>query len=506
MTLINPDNAVVDDPAPGALEWLIPFEPRRGLANGHLQTIVGNFLPRPAFRLSVVSETVEVDPADGSRVLCHCHWQPDPVRAARLTLVLVHGLEGSSDSRYIQGIASRAWDAGCNVVRMNMRTCGGTETLTPTLYHSGLSGDVGVVVRHYAGQFGLRQVALAGYSMGGNLVLKLAGELGSRPPLCAVAAVCPAIDLAPGADALHEPLNRAYEWRFLVGLLARYNRKAKLFPDIYAPRNSIGPVRSIREFDNKIVARYWGFRDADDYYHRAASARVVDRIAVPTLISAVERLMQGVRAGGKVDGRADRGYGAQEGAGCPTPRPVQAPGCLPSSSPQAPLGAGRIVRHNGAPHADIAGESGVIKRGRQRLRAATGAHIHANDIASGSPGAGGDTLDVAGVRRALEAVNQQQGEPCRSHWIGLPVAMAKHPAAIGRVHLDRLGDSRETEGRPGKEVPDNRLQVAIRQAVHRLKRDEPPRRSIGRIVNHSVVWDFQDHGNLGNTGLLPVGP
>ncbi len=284
VTLINPDNAVVDDPAPGALEWLIPFEPRRGLANGHLQTIVGNFLPRPAFRLSVVSETVEVDPADGSRVLCHCHWQPDPVRAARLTLVLVHGLEGSSDSRYIQGIASRAWDAGCNVVRMNMRTCGGTETLTPTLYHSGLSGDVGVVVRHYAGQFGLRQVALAGYSMGGNLVLKLAGELGSRPPLCAVAAVCPAIDLAPGADALHEPLNRAYEWRFLVGLLARYNRKAKLFPDIYAPRNSIGPVRSIREFDNKIVARYWGFRDADDYYHRAASARVVDRIAVPTLI------------------------------------------------------------------------------------------------------------------------------------------------------------------------------------------------------------------------------
>ena len=213
--------------------------------------------------------------ATGSRSRCE---------PARLTLVLVHGLEGSSDSRYIQGIAARAWDAGCNVVRMNMRTCGGTETLTPTLYHSGLSGDVGVVVRHYAERFGLERVALAGYSMGGNLVLKLAGEWGSRPPLCAVAAVCPAIDLAPGADALHEPLNRAYEWRFLRGLLARYSRKAKLFPDIYAPRKSIGPVRSIREFDNKIVARYWGFRDADDYYHRAASARVVDRIAVPTLI------------------------------------------------------------------------------------------------------------------------------------------------------------------------------------------------------------------------------
>ena len=277
-------NAVVDSPPRGLPVGFPSFEPCRGLSSGHLQTIVGNFLPRPAFRLSAVSETVEVDPADGSRVLCHCHWQPEAVRAERLTVVLVHGLEGSSDSRYIQGIAARAWDAGWNAVRMNMRTCGGTETLTPTLYHSGLSGDVGVVVGHYAEKFGLKRVALVGYSMGGNIVLKLAGEWGTQPPLCAVAAVCPAIDLAPGADALHEGLNRLYEWRFLLGLLARYSRKAKLFPGIYATPKDIGLVRSIRDFDNKIVARYWGFRDADDYYHRAASARVVDQIAVPTLV------------------------------------------------------------------------------------------------------------------------------------------------------------------------------------------------------------------------------
>jgi uncharacterized protein len=263
--------------------WLTPFKPCRGLSFGHLQTIVGNFLPRPDFQLPAVSETVEVDPANGSRVLCLCHWQPEDVRAKRLTLVLVHGLEGSSNSGYILGIAVRAWAAGLNVVRMNMRTCGGTETLTPTLYHSGLSGDLGAVMHHYAAQFGLERMALVGYSMGGNMVLKLAGEWGNQPPLRAVAAVCPAIDLGPGSDALHEPLNRLYEWYFLRKLLARYARKAELFPGIYASRKTIGPVRSIRQLDN-IVAHYWDFRDADDYYDRAAAARVVDRVAVPTLI------------------------------------------------------------------------------------------------------------------------------------------------------------------------------------------------------------------------------
>jgi hypothetical protein len=263
--------------------WLTKFEPHPWLANGHLQTIVGNFLPRPAFLLPTVAETVEVDPADGSRVLCHCHWQPERVRADRLTAVMVHGLNGSSDSRYIRGIAALAWDAGMNVVRMNMRNCGGSDALTPTLYHSGRSADVGAVVHYFTERFGLERVALVGYSMGGNLVLKLAGEWGMRAPLVAVATVCPAIDLAAGADALHEPRNRIYEWHFLHALKQRFRRKAEMFPDVYR-NSSAGPVRSIREFDQKIIAPYCGFRDADDYYFRAASARVIDRVAVPSLV------------------------------------------------------------------------------------------------------------------------------------------------------------------------------------------------------------------------------
>ena len=267
--------------------WFTPFHPHPALTNGHLQTILGNFFPRPLFDIPSTEELVVVDPVDNSRILCHCHWQPEPVRADRLTVVLLHGLEGSSDSRYIRGIAARAWAAGMNVVRMNMRNCNNTEELTPTLYHSGRSGDVAAVVDHFTAQFGLHRVALVGYSMGGNMVLKLAGEWGNRPPLVAVATVCPAIDLAAGSDALHEPRNRLYEMRFLRGLRRRLRRKSELFPAVYNLSN-LGPIRSIREFDNQIVALHCGFRDADDYYYRSAAARVIDRIAVPTLILAAQ--------------------------------------------------------------------------------------------------------------------------------------------------------------------------------------------------------------------------
>ena len=265
--------------------WFRPFEPHPWLLNGHLQTIAGNFFPRPAFRLITTTEMVEVDVTDGSRILCHCHWQPEPERSARLTAILVHGLEGSSDSRYMRGIATRAFAAGMNVVRMNMRNCGGSDALTPTLYHSGRSADVGAVVTYFSERFALQRVAIVGYSMGGNLALKLAGEWGARRggPLAAIATVCPVIDLAASADALHEPENRVYEWRFLRGLMRRMRRKAELFPNIYQFDN-IGPIRSIREFDQKIVAPYCGFLGADDYYYRAASARVLDCIALPTLI------------------------------------------------------------------------------------------------------------------------------------------------------------------------------------------------------------------------------
>jgi predicted alpha/beta-fold hydrolase len=265
-----------------------PFHPRPWLSNGHIQTIAGNFLPRVNHLPAPTAEFVEVEPATptqiSSQVLCHCHWQPEAVRADRLTVIVLHGLEGSSDSQYVVGNANKMFRAGFNVIRMNMRNCGGTEALSPTLYHSGLSGDIHAVLSTLAARIGLNRFALCGYSMGGNLVLKLAGELGaSEPRLLAATTVSPALDLGPSAQALHAPINRLYELRFLRGLSRRYRHKAELFPTLYDPTRA-DRLRSLIEFDDRITAPYSGFQDAADYYYRAAAARVLSRIAVPTLI------------------------------------------------------------------------------------------------------------------------------------------------------------------------------------------------------------------------------
>jgi uncharacterized protein len=265
------------------------FQPRRFIINGHLQTIMGNYLPRLNSLPAPEATLVEVSPATvsqiASQVLCHCHWQPEDVRSLRPTAILVHGLEGSSNSQYVIGNSNKLWRAGCNIIRMNMRNCGGTEALTPTLYHSGLSDDVLAVMNFFIAQHGLRSMSLIGYSMGGNLVLKLAGELGSAAPqeLHSVIGVSPALDLGPSADALHRTHNRLYELKFLRALLSRYRRKVALFPHVYDPNLAIG-VRSLRELDDRITALYSGFAGAEDYYYRAAAARVIDQIAVPTLI------------------------------------------------------------------------------------------------------------------------------------------------------------------------------------------------------------------------------
>jgi len=259
----------------------LEFRPRRFLRGGHIQTIASFLLPRQFSLPSPEERLIEVEP--GIPVLCHCHWQPE--RRAALTVIVVHGLEGSSESKYMLGIAEKGLAAGMNVVRMNQRTCGGTDALAPTFYHSGRSADVAAVAKDLIKTDGISRFGLCGFSMGGNLALKTAGEWGNAGPreFAAVAAVCPAIDLAASADALHSPANRLYEQYFLWQLRARMRRKAECFPGRY-DLSRIEGLKSLRDFDDRVTAFYSGFEGATDYYARAAAANVIDKIAVPGYI------------------------------------------------------------------------------------------------------------------------------------------------------------------------------------------------------------------------------
>jgi predicted alpha/beta-fold hydrolase len=247
-------------------------------------TLAGRYWPRSLTRLPAgVERYFEVEP--GIRLLAHCHWQQDGAR--RPAIVIVHGLEGSSDSRYVLGTAEKAWVAGFHVVRMNQRNCGGTEALAPTLYNSGLSGDYRAVVRALAEAYELTEIFLAGFSMGGNLVLKAAGEFGREPAppaaFAGVAAVCPALDLAACVDAIHEPRNAFYERYFVRNLIKRYRYKVALFPQHFK-LDGVDRVRTIRDFDDVITAPYCGYGNAVNYYDRASAKHVLDSIAVPVMV------------------------------------------------------------------------------------------------------------------------------------------------------------------------------------------------------------------------------
>jgi uncharacterized protein len=234
-------------------------------------------LPRPELR--------EFRTEEATRVVAACHWQPDP--RACTTLLLLHGLEGSSDAHYMRGIADKAWRAGMNVVRLNQRNCGGTEHLTPGLYHSGLTADPHAVLQELIDADRLPAVVLAGYSMGGNVLLRLAGEMGDAVPsqLKGVAAVSPVVDLAACVAALERRSNRLYEWNFLRNLRARMQRKATAFPGAF-DLTPLSSVRSIRAFDDTYTAPHHGFGDAANYYYQASALRVIDRIRIPALVIA----------------------------------------------------------------------------------------------------------------------------------------------------------------------------------------------------------------------------
>ena len=259
-----------------------PFTTRGWLRNGHTMTVYAwarrrqfQRLPKPELRYFQV--------APDTQVRADCFWQPD--RASRPALVALHGLESSSEAHYMRGLADHALRRGWHAILLNQRNCGGTEHLTPGLYHSGLTADPLAVIRELAARDGIRDIGVVGYSLGGNLTMKLAGELNGDPglPVRAVVAVSPALDLDWCVRAIERKVNFPYQWNFVKDLRARMRRKVKAWPGAF-DLSPLGRIWSIRKFDDVYTAPHHGFAGASDYYYKASAVRVIDRIQIPALI------------------------------------------------------------------------------------------------------------------------------------------------------------------------------------------------------------------------------
>lgn len=245
-------------------------------------TLVGWGKPRSFPTLPPpVERYFDIDP--DARVLAHCHWHPEPSRHP--TLILLHGLNGSSQAHYMRGIAVKAFARGMNVLRLNQRNCGGTEHLSAGLFHSGLTADVKHIVRELSEVDGVPAIAVAGYSLGGNLALKLAGEYGDAAPtaLKAVAAVSPILEISLCVHALERRSNWIYQWNFVRDLKARMRRKDRHWPGRF-DLSKLSSITTVRQFDDVYTAPHFGFADAEDYYHQASAMRVIDRVRVPALV------------------------------------------------------------------------------------------------------------------------------------------------------------------------------------------------------------------------------
>ena len=257
---------------------MIPeFDPL--VRNPHALTILGNYWPRKIDRERFPATRVEYRIDDCTRIVVFQHRPEGPSRG---DIVFLHGLEGSSEAGYVQSFGQAALLKGFTVHRTNLRTCGGTEDLCETMYHSGLTSDTQEISYRIRSQ-SETPLFLVGFSLGGNVALKLAGELGETDLISGVVAVSTPIDLAACVRTLDRKQNFIYANRFLGRLRARVRRKSNLAPHLYS-KEGVDEVSSIWEFDDRFTAPLFGFGTAANYYRTQSAAQFLDAIRIPSLV------------------------------------------------------------------------------------------------------------------------------------------------------------------------------------------------------------------------------
>ena len=258
----------------------LDFKPFPLLWNPHFQTVIGSYLN---FDLAPLSETHKVELSDGDKISLeittpHGWQETDP------TVFLVHGLCGSHESGYLVRMARKLYEKGVRAVRFNMRGCGSGVGDAKGIYHSGRSDDVLDALKYIKRKTPQTAITLIGFSLGGNIVLKLAGELNVNASkyLEQVIAVCPPIHLQKSVMRLDHSVNSFYQNYFLRNLTADMAIRHTLFPQLEIPK--LPEKLTFYDFDEFYVAPQSGFKSAVDYYTKCSSGQFIPHITVPCRI------------------------------------------------------------------------------------------------------------------------------------------------------------------------------------------------------------------------------
>ncbi|MCB0319394.1 MAG: alpha/beta fold hydrolase, partial [Bdellovibrionales bacterium] len=248
------------------------FRPRFYFANPDLQTILASKLRKldlPSYSRRRI-HTPDGDFLDIDQVFS-CENAP--------LVVMCHGLEGSSRSPYVRGMVRALSHQGYNIAVINFRGCSGTPNNKPFSYHSGSTSDLLHVINDLARIYD--SIMLVGFSLGGNVILKLLGEMGSKipPQLTAAVTISVPVDLKSSALRLGEWRNRIYMNRFLKMLRKKIAVKSALFPEAISTHN-FEKIRNFEEFDGRYVAPFHGFQDARDYWHQCSALPFLSEIQI----------------------------------------------------------------------------------------------------------------------------------------------------------------------------------------------------------------------------------
>lgn len=269
-----------------ANSWMGPaFHPHPWLKDSHLMSMLPGFFPRPLRRFARSGKRRLFKIDEKTSLLGYCHFREGG--ETQPTVLLLHGLEGSSESSHVLGIGYKAYMSGFNVVRLNMRNCGGSIDYAETLYHAGLYADPLKVVEALRLERPNSKFILCGYSLGGNLLLNSAIRHPSeqKESLLAVCTVSPSIDLAAAVDTIEKPENQIYQSWFLRTMKKKILEKVKQQGRDF-DINAIARIKTIREFDDKFTAPDGGYGSAEHYYHEASAIQRLEQIKIPCLIIA----------------------------------------------------------------------------------------------------------------------------------------------------------------------------------------------------------------------------